>query len=222
MIVGVVVAALLIVVGRPFVYFHFIQSDPPPKLSISAATVPTTDPGTKRADLAGTWKVASGSVVRYRVKETIFGQSGTAVGSTNHVTGSMTIAGTSLTAATFTVDMTTVTSDKSQRDGQFQGRIMDTSQFPTATFTMTSPIDLAPVPKDGVVTTYSAKGKLQLHGTTKDITFTLKTSRTNNTIQVQGDQTITFSDYNIDNPSGGPASVGNSGELEFLLDLQPA
>jgi hypothetical protein len=28
---------------------------------------------------------------------------------------------------------------------------------------------------------------------------------------------ITFSDYSIDNPSGGPASVGNTGELEFLL-----
>ena len=28
---------------------------------------------------------------------------------------------------TFTVDMTSITSDSSQRDGQFQGRIMDTA-----------------------------------------------------------------------------------------------
>jgi len=220
-IIGIVVVALLLVVGGPFVYFHFIQADPPPKLSISAATVPSTAPGTARAPLAGAWKIGSGSVVRYRVKETLFGQSGTAVGQTEDVTGSMTISGTKVTAATFTVDMTTVKSDRSQRDGQFQGRIMETSQFPTAKFTLIAPIDLAPVPADGVQKTYTANGKLELHGTTNDVTLSLNTSRNGNTIQVQGAPTITFSDYNIDNPSGGPASVGNSGTLEFLLQLQP-
>jgi hypothetical protein len=49
----------------------------------------------------------------------------------------------------------------------------------------------------------------------------LNTSRTANTIKVQGNPTITFSDYNIDDPSDGPASVGSSGELEFLLEFQP-
>ena len=28
---------------------------------------------------------------------------------------------------------------------------------------------------------------------------------------------MTFSDYDIDDPSGGPASVGDDGELEVLL-----
>ena len=226
-IIGIVVVALLVVVGGPFVYFHFIQGDPPPpptvdSLTPSTATSGTTaKPGTS-APLAGVWKIGSGSVVQYRVKETVFGQSGTAVGKTSSVTGSMTIAGTKVTAATFTVDMTSVKSDQSQRDGQFQGRIMDTSQFPTATFTLTSPIDLAPVPADNAKATYSAKGKLTLHGTTKDVTFTLTTKRVGNIIGVQGDEPITFADYNIDNPSGGPASVGDSGTLEFLLELQPS
>ncbi|HEV7525816.1 MAG TPA: YceI family protein [Acidimicrobiia bacterium] len=220
-LIGIVVVALVVVVGGPFVYFHFIQSDPPPKLSINTATVPSTAPGTTRAPLAGTWKIGTGSVVRYRVTETLFGQSGTAVGQTNRVTGSMTITATRVTTAHFTVDMTSITSDKSQRDGQFQGRIMDTASFPTATFTLTKPIELGPVPKDGVPHSYSATGKLQLHGTTRDVVLTLNTSRTGNTIEVQGNPTITFSDYQINNPSGGPASVGNSGELEFLLELQP-
>ena len=126
-----------------------------------------------------------------------------------------------MTAATFSVDMTSIKSDQSQRDGQFQGRIMDTADFPTATFTLTSPIDLSPVPADGAKKTYSAVGKLQLHGTTKDVALTLNTRRTANTIEVQSNPTITFADYNINNPSGGPASVGNSGELEFLLEFQP-
>jgi hypothetical protein len=39
-------------------------------------------------------------------------------------------------------------------------------------------------------------------------------------IAVQGILTVTFADYGIDNPSGGPASVGDSGQLEFLVQLQ--
>ena len=54
------------------------------------------------------------------------------------------------------------------------------------------------------------------------MTLTLTTSRTGNVIQVQGNPTVTFSDYDIGNPSGGPASVGDSGKLEFLLEFQPA
>jgi polyisoprenoid-binding protein YceI len=225
-IIGIVVVALLVVVGGPFVYFHFIQADPPPPPTVDSLTPSTATNGTAAksgtsAPLAGVWKIGSGSVVQYRVQETVFGQSGTAVGKTSSVTGSMTVAGTKVTAATFTVDMTSVASDQSQRDGQFQGRIMDTSQFPTATFTLTSPINLAPVPADNAKATYSSQGKLTLHGTTKDVTFSLTTKRVGDIIGVQGDEPITFADYNIDNPSGGPASVGDSGTLAFLLELQP-
>jgi polyisoprenoid-binding protein YceI len=220
-IVGAVVVVVVIVVGGPFVYFHFIQGDPPPKPSLATTPVPSLVAGTTSAPLAGTWKIASNSVVDYRVTETLFGQSGTAVGSTKSVTGSLTIAGTKVTAATFSVDMTSVKSNQSLRDNQFQNRIMDTTDFPTATFTLTSPIDLAPVPKDGVQRTFSAPGKLQLHGATKDVTFALTARRAANVIQVQGDEPITFADYNIANPSGGPASVGDSGRLEFVLQFQP-
>jgi polyisoprenoid-binding protein YceI len=214
------------------VYIHFIEGDPPPKLSLSTTTTPTTaagsSTGTKTgatdtsAPLAGTWKIGNGSVAGYRVKEDLFGQHATAVGRTNGVTGSMTIAGTTVTKASFSVDMTTVTSDRSQRDGQFQGRIMDTSQFPTATFVLTKPINLAPVPKDGTIKPYSSTGKLTLHGTTKTVTIPLNTKRVGDVIQVQGILSINFPDYNIDNPSGGPASVGDVGQMEFVLQLQPS
>ena len=127
------------------------------------------------------------------------------------------ISGTKVTAATFTVDMTTVRSGQDQRDSQFQGRIMDTSQFPTATFELTKPIDLAPVPKDGTIKMYPATGKLMLHGTTKTVTIPLNTKRVGDVIQVQGILSINFPDYNVNNPSGGPASVGDVGQLEFVF-----
>jgi polyisoprenoid-binding protein YceI len=218
--IGAVAVVVVIVVGGPFVYFHFIEKPAPPKLSLDTTPVPTNAASSPRKPLAGTWTVGSGSVVRYRVTETLFGQSNTAVGETNSVTGSMKITGTDASAASFTVDMTSVHSDRSQRDDQFQGRIMDTSDFPNATFELTKPIALAPVPADGVQKAYDATGKLTLHGTTQTITFTVNTRRNGNVIAVQGAIPITFSDYGIDNPSGGPASVGNAGTLEFVLQLQ--
>ena len=137
-----VVAVLVIVVGGPFVYIHFVEPDP--EKTPTLADTPTTalQAGETCAPLAGTWKITSGSVVQYRVKEVLFGQDSTATGSTKSITGSMKIAGTQVDTASFTVDMTTVTSDKSVRDGQFQGRIMDTAEFPTATFELSKPIEL--------------------------------------------------------------------------------
>jgi polyisoprenoid-binding protein YceI len=221
-LLGIVLVALLVVVGGPFVYFHFIEGKAPPKLSLETTPVPTTVAGEKRAPLAGIWKTAPGSLVRYRVHEVLFGQSNTAVGETTAVTGTMTIFGTRVTEAKFTVDMTKFHSNEALRDDQFQGRIMNTSQFPTSVFTLTKPLELSPIAKDGVVNTYPATGTLQLHGTTNTVNFTLTARRTANTIGVQGLEPITFSDYSINNPSGGPASVGNTGQLEFVLQLQPS
>jgi len=65
---------------------------------------------------------------------------------------------------TFTVDMASVVSDQSQRNARFEGPIMDVSQYPTASLTLTSPINLGTVPASGVVAHYSAIGDLDMHG----------------------------------------------------------
>jgi hypothetical protein len=65
------------------------------------------------------------------------------------ITGSITIAGSTVSAARFSVDLTTVKSDQSERDGQFQGRIMNTAMFPTAAFVLSRPIQLGSVPALG-------------------------------------------------------------------------
>jgi polyisoprenoid-binding protein YceI len=214
------VAAVVVVVGGLLV-IHLIQG--PSKKPLSLNDVPTTaasgTPTTVLATLDGPWKVVTGSTAGYRVKETLLGQSNTAVGRTTAVTGSIVLAGAKVPSASFSVDMTKVSSDRSLRDSQFQSRIMDTSQFPTATFALTSPIDLGSVPNDNVKITPKATGKLVLHGTTKTVTVSLTAQRTGNTIQVLGSIPVTFADYGISNPSGGPASVGDNGTLEFLLVL---
>ncbi len=113
--------------------------------------------------------------------------------------------------------MTTVKSDQSLRDEQFQGRIMDTAKYPTATFVLTRPIQLGSIPAPGTTITATATGQLTLHGMTRSATFQVQARRTGSTIAVSGSIPIVFADYGIDNPSGGPATTANHGLLEFLL-----
>jgi polyisoprenoid-binding protein YceI len=124
-----------------------------------------------------------------------------------------------VTAATFTVDLTTVQSDQSRRDGQFNGRIMETSAYPTATFTLTPPIQLRSVPAQGTKRTYEATGNLTLHGVTKRLTFKVTGLYTGSTVQVAGSIPITFADWNIPNPSFGPVTTEDHGVLEFELNF---
>jgi polyisoprenoid-binding protein YceI len=221
-LIGAIAAVAVLAAAGPFIYIHFFNSAPAalslsPSASGSASSTATANTASS-GSVAGAWAVGSGSVVGYRVNEVLLGQNATAVGRTTSVTGHLTIAGTTATAASFSVPMATVHSDKSQRDAQFDGRIMDVSQYPTGTFTLTSPIDLAPLPSAGAVKSYTAHGKLTLHGTTRAVTFTLTAERTGSQIKVAGDIPVLFSDYNIQNPSfAGFVTTQDHGLLEFLL-----
>ena len=224
---SVVVLAVLAVTG-PFIYIHFFNGSAPAALTLPSAgatasgssTTPAAGTVAATGSVSGTWTVGSGSgsVVGYRVNENLLGQNATAVGRTTSVSGHMVINGTTVTVATFSVPMATIHSDKSQRDAQFDGRIMDVAQYPTGTFTLTSPIKLAPLPAGGVIKDYTAHGNLGLHGTSRPVTFTLTAERKGSQIDVVGHIRVLFSDWNIQNPSfAGFVTTQNYGQLEFLL-----
>ena len=238
LIAGIIVVVVLAVAG-PFVYIHFFNGSTPSALSLAPSGTPSAGSGsgsasasgagtstataTATGSVTGTWTAGSGSVVGYRVNEVLLGQNATAVGRTTSVTGQLTIRGTTATVATFSVPMDTIHSDKSQRDAQFDGRIMDVAEYPTGTFSLTSPIDLAPLPAAGVIKSYTAHGKLTLHGTTRAVTFTLTAERVGTQIKVAGEIPVLFSDYNIANPSfSGFVTTQDHGLLEFLLVFSKA
>jgi polyisoprenoid-binding protein YceI len=225
-LVSAVVAAVVAVLGSTFVYIHFISGKAPAPLSLKAtagarqSTSPAGD-SAAAAPLAGRWKAGSGSVVGYRVQEVLFGQKNIAVGRTSAITGSITIRGTNVTTGTFTVQMATIKSNESQRDVQFNGRIMDTSAYPTGMLALTRPIKLAPLPALGTVKTYSASANLTLHGQTRPVIFTLSAERATSGIEISGSIPVLFSNWDIPNPSfGNVITTQNHGELEFLLKFQ--
>lgn len=177
--------------------------------------VTTAAPADAGAD--GVWSAAADSTLGYRVQEVLGGIDVEGAGRTSDVTGSLTIAGNQATAAEFTVQMGSITSDSDRRDGQFRGRIMSVDEFPTATFVLTAPIDFGAVPAEGESLTATATGDLTLRGVTRSVTFDVEAKLEGGRIGVLGSIPILFSDYSIPDPSNGFAVVKDNGLLEFVL-----
>ena len=214
-----VTAVLLI--GGPWLFLAVIDRSTPGQLhlpSVAGAASRPLQPG----PVTGTWTVISGSQAGYRVQEVLFGASHAAVGRTSQVSGGMVISGTQITAADFTVNMSSVKSDQGARDYQFRTFIMDTADYPHSTFRLTEPIGLGAVPAVGQKIDEQATGELSLRGVVRPISFELSAERTSATqIDVNAEIPITFSLWHIPNPSFAVAQVGSTGTLEVLLQLSP-
>jgi polyisoprenoid-binding protein YceI len=217
-IVGGVAVLVVLIVGVPFVYIHFIEGKAPAKFTLSTSA-PPVGAALTAGQVDGKWVIGSGSQAGYRVQEVLAGQNNVAAGRTSHVTGSLQISGTTVSAAAFTVDLSTVVSDQSQRDQQFNGRIMDTAQFPVATFTLTKPISLGSLPHVNQTVTVKAVGTLAMHGVTKPVTASLQARDSGSTIVVVGEIPVLFANWNIANPSFGSfVRTKNNGLVEFSLN----
>src|SRR5207302_11264976 len=163
----------------PLTLGGIVSDNAPATTATTAAGDPSVAPVTPApASFDGTWTATSGSQAGYRVKEVLFGQSTEAVGRTSNVDGALTISGTKVETADISIDLAAVTSDKSQRDGQFRGRIMNVTRYPTATFKLTQPIDLRTLPPDGAPATVPATGGLTLPRTTQTATTNGTAKRT--------------------------------------------
>lgn len=181
--------------------------------------------------IAGTWTVdtesgdfdyesATGSFVGFRIEEELRGiGSTTAVGRTGDVTGTMVIEGSTVTEASFDIDMTTITTNSSMRDDNVQDAL-ETGEFPSASFVMTQPMELDEGAEFGEAVTSTAVGDLTVHGVTNQISFAMEAQLVDGVVIAVGSTEITFSDYDVEVPNGGPViSVDDFGilELQFLL-----
>ena len=218
LIIGVAVLAIGAVAG-PWVYINLIKEDAPDQLRLepAAQTAVETTIADTTSTIDGTWAIATDSIVGYRVKEVIVAQSTEGVGRTSAVKGTLNIVGEQVTEAEFSVDMTTLKSDSSRRDGQVNNRILDTATYPTATFTLKQPITLTPEALAGSDLTTQATGTLTLRGVTKDIELTLIARLSGDVIEVNGSIEIIFAEWSIPDPSISAIVVEDRGQLEFLL-----
>lgn len=238
--IGVVALVVLAVAGL-FVYAKFINdapsaldegdlsdalvtiTQPDGTVSNSAGSVATTDAAAPTSDdFDGDWLATEASEFGYRVKEVLAGVDSSAVGRSNQIRGTLTIDGTTATAIDMTVDVATIESDDGLRDGKFRGDIMNTAEFPTASFTLTEPINFASIPTGAETITATAIGDLTLRGVTNSVTFVVTAQTTSGRIGVLGSIPVVFADYGIENPSFGPVRTEDDGLVEFVLVFERA
>ena len=189
--------------------------------SASAGTVKATPAG-----LAGTWSIGDGSVVGYRVREQLGAVTALtdAVGRTSAITGSATLVATSdsisVTAASFDADVSQLTSDETRRDNRIRSIGLESSRFPTAKFTLTSPVDVPAAALSASTVDVSLAGDLTIHGVTKAVTIAGKAQLNGDRILIVASLTFPFSDFGMSPPNiAGFVSVQDDATLEVLLSL---
>jgi polyisoprenoid-binding protein YceI len=194
-----------------------------PLVSAGATPSATATAASTDATLDGSWAVATGGTAGYRVAEVLNGQDVTVTGRTSKVTGSLTVDGGQLTAGTVSVDLASVETDSSARDGQFRGSdIMDVDRFPTADFALTSPVPLGGLDVGSTIAV-QLTGTMTLKGTTRDVTLPATVERTaQKAVTVTGSLPVTWSDYGVQAPNLGFVSVQDAGTIEFSVPAVPA
>ena len=197
-----------------------------PSASASASAAASAGSGVD-GDLAGTWTVGGDSQAGYRVREQLASLSAEsdAVGRTSDVTGSITLESdgstTTLTAGSLTVDTTTIASDEDRRDNRLRSEGLQTDRYPTATFTITQPVDIPATAVDGTATDITLIGDLELHGVTKSVSIPAQARLVDGTIQVAGSITFALADFEIVAPNVGGfiLSIADEGALEFAVNF---
>jgi polyisoprenoid-binding protein YceI len=230
--IGVAVAVIAIAVTGAFALGVFGGEEPEEAALSSPSPAATGSPSATTAgdgsSADGIWVVdaTSGSLADgtstfagYRIDEELGGiGTNTAVGRTRDVEGSMTIDGTTIADLDVTVDMTTLTSDDDRRDGQLAERGLETATFPTATFTLTTPVELGEAPAQGDTVTADAIGELTVHGVTREVTVPVEARWDGDTIEAVASFDVALADHDIEPPVGFLVlSIADTGTVEMHL-----
>lgn len=228
-------AVLLFGGGATYAYFFSGLRQSPSALTLAtpSASPIASSAATTSSGGAGTWSIASGSLVGYRVNEQFVGQSSShqAVARTSDVTGTVVITQSGstfeMTSTTITVQLANLASVDSvagynvvNRDRIVQ-RSLDVSSFPTATFTAQS-VTLPAGADSGQAVTFSVPGQLTVHGVTKTVTANLQLRVSGATAQIAGTINTNMTDFGVSPPSIGFTTVQPAVTIEFSLNLAAA
>jgi polyisoprenoid-binding protein YceI len=228
-LVIVAVVVLVLALGGGYLLFVNRNSGSPPPAALDPA--PTTAAGGTQADGAatadGTWRVSDdgSSYVGYRVKEQLafLSSPSEAVGRSSAVTGTMRVAGDTVEEVRIEADLTQLTSDEGRRDNAIRQRGLESARYPTATLELVEPIQLAATPVQGQEVRGEGKGRLTVHGVTREVDLDLTGRWSGSTIQVIGQLPVKMTDFQIQPPRFGPVvSIEDSLAVDFNLVFERA
>jgi polyisoprenoid-binding protein YceI len=174
LLLAIVGAVAVVAAGFAVVYFVLFPTSSPKRFALTSSSSPSAAPSPATSgDLAGQWTVASGSQAGYRVREKLafLSAESDAVGRTSAMSGSATLSGSTITAASFKADVSKLTSDRPMRDQRIHSIGLQSDQFPTATWKLTTPVKLPASFRNGKVLHLRATGVFNIRGTSKSETI---------------------------------------------------
>jgi Tol biopolymer transport system component/polyisoprenoid-binding protein YceI len=212
----------LVVIAVPYLIFAVLTSGAPPP-----ATLPPPGPSLVSSGgiLDGTWSLASNgsSFVGYRIREElgVFPAPDDAVGRTTAVTGEARIRDGVIDQATFTADLTQLTSDQTIRDQVMHQQGLQVDTFPSATFALSKPVDLG-TPQVGDVVRFQATGNLTLRGVRRTVSFAAEGRWDGGVIHIAAHTTIRRADFGLSLQGQFGLKVSDVGTIEVQLTFVPA
>ena len=207
--------------GGAYGVFAMMSGGGPDPVELSQATPDGSGPA---GSLDGRWVVSGpDSFVGYRVREKLafLPAPNDAVGRTSSVTGSMSINGLTVSNVDVTADLRDLRSDREMRDNRLRELGLETDRFPEARFVLTEPITFRTHPEAGTRVSRDVRGRLTLHGVTRDVTVPVRGQWTWGRIEVVGSLGIRFADYRIEQIRLSQVTTEDNGTMEFRLVFVP-
>jgi len=200
-----------------------VPTEAPAAAPTTTATLPAPT-SAPPADLpAGALRLvmaAEGNQAQFSVREQLANLTlpNDAIGTTTSVSGSLVILpdGQPVAAESrFVVDLTTLKTDSSRRDGYIQRNTLETGTYPEAIFVPASAAGLpAPLPTSGAVA-FQLTGDLTVHGVTRPVSWDVTGNVAGQTLSGTATTSITFTDFGMTLPRVGPVL-----SVEDLIRLQ--
>ena len=150
---------------------------------------------------------ASQSYARYVAQEELTGQGDNEViGETQAIQGTLLFDDTWLPIAgsRIDVDMRTLVSDEARRDNYLYDNVLETGEFPLATFIVTGLEGLDSGLVDGQETTFTLVGDLTLHGVTNEAKWEVTATLNGDTVTGSASTSFVLTDYDMEKPIVGP------------------
>ena len=196
---------------------------PAPTAAQITAAATTAVPTAATTGLAWTISDKSKATVSVREQLASFNFPSDAVLVATGATGAfqLNINGTFASSSKITFNVNSLTSDASLRDGFVKMTVLNTRQFPTATFVPAKVTGLTlPLPASGTFT-FTLAGKLTIHGVDKDVTFDVKATRAGSDLTATAtlNPTIKFGDFGMPLPAAPGRVLSVVDEIKLVIDL---
>ena len=164
---------------------------------------------------------AAQSYARYVAQEELTGQGDNEViGETQAIQGTLLFDDTWLPIAgsRIDVDMRTLVSDESRRDNYLYDNVLETGEFPLATFIVTGVDGIESGLVDGQETTFTLVGDLTLHGVTNEAKWEVTATLNGDTVTGSASTTFVLDDYEMEKPIVGPV-ISIDDEIVLQMDV---